>query len=69
MIRMRKWYMPLIGMVLVSCVGTSYGTRDTVKVYDKNWNLKGYVQDCGNGVSKIYNANWSTKGFMRGVKK
>lgn len=41
---------------------------ETKKIYDQNWQLKGYVRDDGHGTKKIYDKNWNTEGYIRDDK-
>ncbi len=38
---------------------------ETKKVYDKNSNLKGYIQDDDRGTKKIYDKNWNTQNYIK----
>ena len=63
---MKKLALHILMIILIltgSAVGGSAG--NTKKVYDKNWNLKGYIRDDGHGTKKIYDKNWNNEGYIR----
>jgi len=55
----------LIALAIIVGFAATGSTGETKKVYDKNWNLKGYIQDDGRGTKKIYDKNWNTQGYIK----
>ncbi|MHB8110481.1 MAG: hypothetical protein ACYDHW_10675 [Syntrophorhabdaceae bacterium] len=55
----------LIIVALITGFAAIGTTGETKKIYDKDWKLKGYIQDDGQGTKKIYDKDWKTEGYIK----
>lgn len=63
--RGRLWRACLIASVILGGSTAAGSAGETTKIYDRNWNIKGYIRDDGGTTKKIYDKNWNLQGYIK----
>ncbi len=61
----RLWQACLAASVILAGSVAAGSAGETTKIYDRNWNIKGYIRDDGGTTKKIYDKNWDLQGYIK----